>query len=212
MKSEDRKRWLEKFVETFMFHDVEVCINGGANFAAALALNVYTDALGGLINGNLTAKGVSELNYTTFLKRMGYSDAECMKYYENVRCGLAHQYFIKNEFVIGSWQVFEGGKGIREALEVICFVNQTYFDEFKKAYFEYKAELLASKGDLAEKFDRALAGETLPHEVKAYYDLSTVMTSLSAGAISGGALIFVPTAGPMEPVSREGSANADPSS
>lgn len=182
-----------------MFHDVKVCIDGGANFSAALSLSVYTDALGGLINGNLAETGVSELNYTTFLKRMGYSPAAAKKYYIAVRCGLAHQYFIKGEHTIGKWTPEVGSKGIREALDVICFINEAYFEEFKKAYFDYKAELLANKDDLAANFDKALADPTIPYQVKAVADPSTIQTSLAVGMVSGSTLIFVPTAGPMPP-------------
>ena len=182
-----------------MFHDVQVCIDGNANFAAALALNVYTDALGGLINGNLAESSVSELNYTTFLQRMGYTPTVAKKYYKAVRCGLAHQYFIKGEHVIGKMTPEMGSKGIREALDVICFINEPYFAEFKKAYFDYKAELLAGKGSLPSNFDKALADPTIPYQVKAVADPSAIVPSLGVGMISGSALIFVPTAGPMPP-------------
>jgi len=180
-----------------MFHDVKTCIEGGANFSAALSLSVYTDALGGLINGNLAETGVSELNYTTFLKRMGYTPDQAAKYYRAVRCGLAHQYFIKGEHVIGIMTPEVGSKGIREALDVICFINEAYFAEFKKAYFDYKSELLAGNGNLPANFDRALSDPTIPYQVKAVADPNTVQVSLAVGAISGVSLIFVPTAGPM---------------
>jgi len=201
MNSADRKKWLEKFVEQFMFHDVQVCIDGNANFAGALALSVYTDALGGLINGKLAESGVSELNYTTFLERMGYSPAQAKKYYDAVRCGLAHQYFIKGEHVVGTMTPEVGSKGMREALDVICFINEAYFEEFKKAYFQYKADLLAGQGNLPANFDKALSDPTIPYAVKSYADSSAVQVSLSVGAVSGVSLIFVPEMGPWPPKS-----------
>ena len=44
-----------------------------------------------------------------------------------------------------------GSKGIREALDVICFINEAYFAEFKKAYFDYKSELLCRKRESARE-------------------------------------------------------------
>jgi hypothetical protein len=66
----DREKWLEKFVEDYMFHDIEVCIKGNANFTVALALSVYTEVVGGLVNGSLTISGNSGRNYVTFLARI----------------------------------------------------------------------------------------------------------------------------------------------
>jgi len=37
MKEEQREKWLEKFVEGYMFRDIKVCLDGYANFADALA-------------------------------------------------------------------------------------------------------------------------------------------------------------------------------
>jgi len=116
-----------------------------------------------------------------------------------VRCGLAHQYFIKGEHTIGKWTPEVGSKGIREALDVICFINEAYFAEFKKAYFDYKAEFLANKDDLPANFDKALADPTIPYQAKAVADPNTIRTALGVGRVSGSALIFVPTAGPMPP-------------
>ncbi len=159
----------------------------------------YTDALGGLINGTLADRVPSGMNYKTFLARMGYSPEHCKSYYEAVRCGLAHQYFIKGEHMIGTMTPEVGSKGIREALDVICFINEAYFAEFKKAYFTYKAELLAGDALLERNFDKALSDPTIPYQVKAVADPSTLQVSLGVGAISGVSLIFTPTMGPWPP-------------
>ena len=181
-----------------MFHDVQVCIDNNANFAAALTLSVYTDAIGGLINGNLTQSGVSATNYKTFLERMGYSRTESEKYYVDVRCGLAHQYFIKGENTVASWST-SVTKGIYEYQDVLYFFTQNYFKEFKDAYFRYKTELLAGVGNLQANFDLALGGSTLPYEVRSYHDPTVPQTSLFSSNVSGSVIIFVPTAGPMPP-------------
>lgn len=161
----DRQKWLEKFVEEFMFNDVQACINGRANFTAALALSVYTDALGGLVNGKLTEEGVSRENYSTFLKMMGYNDSECQRYFKEVRSGLVHQYFIKgqNTIVIESDPTL---KGIYETGGIIFFIVRNYFEEFKKSYSKYKSDLLAGDTNLQSNFDKALAGEEIPESVR----------------------------------------------
>lgn len=94
----NRVVWLEKYIENFMFHDVQVCLDGDANFAAALMLSVYTEFIGGLINGTVSDnEGVGRENYKTFLNKMGYIDSsKNTRYYYKIRCGLAHQYFIKD--------------------------------------------------------------------------------------------------------------------
>jgi hypothetical protein len=199
LDAKDRQAWLEKFVEGFMFHDVDACINGGANFAAALTLNVYTDALGGLIKGQLAERNVSEPNYTAFLSRMGYTPDECHEYYVTVRCGLAHQYFIKGENTIGNMTLALGGKGIRKVDDVLYFINKTYFDEFKTAYFAYKTELLAGTSPLPVNFDQALSHPNIPYEAKAY-NPSTIVPSAVSSSVSTSILIFVPSAGPMPPL------------
>jgi len=195
----ERQKWLEKFVEQFMFHDVQVCLDGKANFAAALTLSAYTEAIGRLINGNLTDEKGSFVNYITFLKRMGYSEVEAATYYKVVRCGLAHQYFIKGEHTISPFSIFTSPKGIHEQNGVVYFFTETYFDEFKVAYFSYKNDLLAGVGDLQLKFDLAMEGATLPYGVKSVYDPSipSVMWP-PVGMVSGAPIIFVPTFGPVD--------------
>jgi hypothetical protein len=181
-----------------MFHDVQVCINNQANFAAALTLGVYTDALGGLINGNLTQSGVRANNYRTFLERMGYSPTESERYYKDIRCGLAHQYFIKGENTVADWSP-SISKRIYELNGIIYFFTENYFREFKDAYRRYKNELLSGVGNLQSNFDQALTGSSLPYDVVSYFNPAAVRTSLSTSQVSGSVLIFVPLAGPMSP-------------
>ncbi|MGD0395982.1 MAG: hypothetical protein ABSB26_03625 [Nitrososphaerales archaeon] len=198
MKSEQREKWLKKFVEGYMFRDIQVCLEGYANFAAALALSVYTDVLGGLINGNLTAKGESEANYSTFLGRMGYEPKKCEQYYRDIRCGLAHQYFIKGESTVAR-VALEKTKGIHERDGITYFFADTYFEEFKEAYFIYKSEL-RSDTSLQAMFDKALSDEIIPYQARKYFDPSTTPLSYEVGAISpvsGSVVIFMPKMGPM---------------
>jgi len=183
-----------------MFNDIDACIKGRANFAAALVLSAYTEILGGLTNGTLTERKASGSNYRVFLARMGYSPEECSAYYDSVRCGLVHQYFIKgNQINIGMSTPVLGTKGLRDAFGVISFIIESYVAEFKKAYFTYKAELLLGEGLLPANFDKALGDETVP--VAARADAS--IHSLGASTISTDVTILVPEFGPMPPRPKE---------
>jgi len=90
-------------LKSFMFSDIKVAIDGGANYLAALALSTYTEYLGGLLSGTLTSH--LGQNYTKFIQK--YFDSEYMVLdsrlrkdgfnglYEAVRSGLVHEYFMK---------------------------------------------------------------------------------------------------------------------
>jgi len=97
----------------FIFHDIQTCIQGRANFIAALALLSYTEYLGGLISGNLGVRTESKNNFNKALKyfpeeylnvdsslKIEYQDKNGRVkpddgIYAIYRCGLAHEYFIK---------------------------------------------------------------------------------------------------------------------
>jgi hypothetical protein len=151
------REWLEGYVESWMFKDIIACIKGEANYAAALALSVYTEVLGGLIKGNLETP--SKDNYKAFLTYMGYSDEEAEDIYRHVRCGLVHRYFIKRESTVHMWK--PSRKGIVSKEDRIDFYVVKYFQEFQDAYYKYKDDLLAGKEDLLEKLE-ALYSKDIP--------------------------------------------------
>lgn len=153
--------WLGQFVEGFMFNDVQACIDGKANFAGALALSVYSEILGGLRIGRMDEDADK---YKAFLKEMGYDDNEAGHAYGQVRCGLVHQYFLKQESTIHMREQSE--RGLVFGQQRIDFYVTKYFEEFKKAYFKYKRELLSDKDDLLENFEKATMIETLPLSAK----------------------------------------------
>lgn len=186
-------------MEGNLFEDLRNCIKVKANFVTALALSAYTEALGGLINGDLTDKGDTKKNYRTFLERMGYSPVESEKYYYDVRCGLTHAIFIKGAKTSVAKVGVNEKKGIVERDGGLFFLIMNYMAEFQDAYNKYKEELLAGKDNLQTMFDKAMAGNRMPDEARKIFDPAIVTASLFSTPYSGGALIFVPTAGPMPP-------------
>jgi len=161
------REWLEKVVEKWMIKDINACIEGKANYTAALALSVYTEVLGGLITGNLENSSSEKdgfKNYKTFLTRMGYSEKKVGKIYGLVRCGFVHQYFIKKESTV---YMNDGTKGIDIKNDRIDFYVEKYFQEFQDAYYKYKNDLLAGKEDLLEKLEEALSSKDIPSAARA---------------------------------------------
>ncbi|HET7006241.1 MAG TPA: hypothetical protein VFK65_12145, partial [Candidatus Binatia bacterium] len=84
--------------------ELDWALRGAAANLAALGLVAYTEFLGGIVTGNLGHKGSSRSNFRAFLPYLG-SDYEDLArrgidIYERIRCGLAHEYFIKGESTI----------------------------------------------------------------------------------------------------------------
>lgn len=181
-----------------MFKDIRNSIDSQSNFATALILNTYTEVLGGFVRGTLE-KGESERNYEAFMLRMEYREEEAENYYDRVRCGLVHQYFIKDEASIGIRNISDKPRGIVEVNGVIYFGAETYFDEFKKAYFSYKDDLLNGVDNLAQNLDKVSKGERMPTEARRIYDPlesdnwirdGGVLATSTYVAVSGSSFIF----------------------
>ena len=164
-RREAARKWLEKYVEQFMFNDIKACIEGKANFAAALALSVYSKILGGLLNGAFEDKGDGKFNnHKTFLEHMGYKDAG--RIYGLVRGGLTHQYFIKQESTVFLWGTTEKHKGIVIAGDNIEFHVVDYFQEFQSAYARMKREILEGDPKALTNFEKAVGAKTIPSEAQ----------------------------------------------
>jgi len=86
----------------FQVGDLKKCAQ--ANFLVAIGLMTSTEFLGGLITGDLGLKGAVEHRFETGFKYLGPPYEELlikkkktvMDIYENIRCGLAHQYLPTN--------------------------------------------------------------------------------------------------------------------
>lgn len=155
----DLLNWCRTTVKERMFHDIDACIDKQVDFVVALALSSYTEVLGGIVNGTLTNIPDNKTNYLSFLSRMKYSPEECEKYYYLVRCGLVHQYFVKNKSQIGN--DIGNKRGIEVHDGYIYFDTRKYYNELREAFDEYLTQL---KDDIAlqTKLSQIFANNTVP--------------------------------------------------
>jgi hypothetical protein len=99
----DITNFFKQYVWGFMIGNVEVAKNDNLNFLVALGLSSYTEIMGGLVTGLLRTKNNGGKNYRSFLPYLGryYVDLDQrIDLYSRVRCGLAHEYFIKGSGMV----------------------------------------------------------------------------------------------------------------
>ena len=107
-------------IERSMLYDIDQSINAGTNFLTALGLVSYIEFFGGLITGEGGLQSKSRSNFYAAYNRLGESYNQFDKqmksrfrtktkqgkkrrshdFYDIVRCGLVHEYFVKKDFVI----------------------------------------------------------------------------------------------------------------
>lgn len=98
------EEFVDEVVKKWMYHDIREAIRGKANFLATLGLMAYTEIMGGLVTGKLRGelvkgkwKSRSKENFKEFVKKYFppsyHSHVDLL--YKKVRCGLVHEYFIK---------------------------------------------------------------------------------------------------------------------
>lgn len=152
-------------LESFWFHDLQVAVDGGANYLAALGLVSYTEVIGGLVLGTLGDPqdgGVSKRIRAAW-RRMGPAYAaladDSSGYPDRVRNGLAHTYFMKVESTVAMHRHPLGAapSGIFEDSERLVFVVVPYLRAFKAMFDDYRVELLQARSTgLRGSFSRAL--------------------------------------------------------
>ncbi len=168
--------FFDEYVRGFMKNDIGGANNIGANFLVALGLSDYTEVLGGLVTGDLKVKRKAAANYRAFLPYLGdyyVSLNQQIDLYDRVRCGLAHEYFIKGDAIIARSLVDPNGKpdkvpgilyidksaivtiqtdaGPRQIPEdTIVFGTRNYARDFANGCETYYSELIAEF-----KFDSA---------------------------------------------------------
>jgi len=150
--------FFDKIVFGWMYDDINAAIDGDANFLAALGLMEYTEILGGMVvtekrikNGITVNEFPKECgkNFDAFLPYLG----ECYEkldenlkggLYGRVRCGLAHEYFIKGSAEIHMDYKDNIDCGIIWEKEKDCvhFYVKNYFEDFKKAAESFYPELI----------------------------------------------------------------------
>ena len=102
--------WMLKDIK----REIEIAKSGkdAGNVLCALGLMAYTEFMGSLMPSNENVKYSSQI-FNEFLRYMGkeYSDLLDVKkinVYDHFRCGLAHEYFIKNTCTIAMLNSTEG--------------------------------------------------------------------------------------------------------
>lgn len=154
--------FLKEFIYGFMFNDINAVIIGKANFLAALGLMEYTEIVGGLVTGKLQEKKCCKQNFEAFIQYLGQPYIDLNKdinLYDRVRCGLAHEYFIKGPATI--WMSSDNpipcGILYNKDKDWINFVVIKYFDDFKSAICVYQRQLVHEKNEkLIKTFKKAL--------------------------------------------------------
>ena len=132
--------------------ELDWALRGAAANLAALGLVAYTEFLGGIVTGNLGHKGSSRSNFRAFLPYLG-SDYEDLArrgidIYERIRCGLAHEYFIKGESTI--WPQASAPCGIVSSLNgPTYFILSVYRDHLFSGARKLRDEILEDQSGSA---------------------------------------------------------------
>ncbi len=175
-----------------MARDLESANNQGANFLVALGLSIYTEVLGGLVTGALKQKGKGKSNYEAFLPYLGQHYVNLnnrIGLYDRVRCGLAHEYFIKgpNKSIVrtlvdknGSSDnvpgilysdpsaplvaLIDSPQPVSVPADTIIFGTRNYYRDFMKGVEQYHRELIeeCSKDSTRHRLLPLLAGVLTP--------------------------------------------------
>ena len=132
--------------------ELDWALRGAAANLAALGLVAYTEFLGRIVTGNLGHKGSSRSNFRAFLPYLG-SDYEDLArrgidIYERIRCGLAHEYFIKGESTI--WPQASAPCGIVSSLNgPTYFILSVYRDHLFSGARKLRDEILEDQSGSA---------------------------------------------------------------
>lgn len=184
MMPEEITGFFDQYVRGFMYHDIsEATDKAAANFLVALGLSVYTEVTGGLVTGELKNPSWASKNYKAFLNYMGSYYVQLdnrINLYKRVRCGLAHEYFIKGPGIVARTLVDQNGSPenvpgillsakdsplsiITESgprtlpMDTIAFGLRNYFRDFQRAVDRYHQDLLRPENlHLIAKFEKAL--------------------------------------------------------
>ena len=171
------KDFIDTFVKGWMYHDIKEAIKGKANFLAALGLLSYTEFMGGLVTGQLRNRQYSQENFKQFI--CDYFPKEYKDYadnlYEEVRCGLVHEYFVKETNAANATIKYLTGKmgkvinnpddpegtanydcacAIKMKDGKIEFNVNQYFKDFKSAVEKYLGAVSRNTPSLKDNFSR----------------------------------------------------------
>ncbi|MGC4089442.1 MAG: hypothetical protein QM756_16445 [Polyangiaceae bacterium] len=120
---------------------------GGGNLLAALGLLCYTEFAGKLMFGHVRKDGrdKASANFNSFFDELGAEYAALRAkhdIYDLFRCGLAHEYYIKETCTVFMFAK-EQGIGIRERPDgTFAFVVEDYCRDLKAAFPKVEAALI----------------------------------------------------------------------
>ena len=149
-----------------MHRDLDWALRGAADNLAALGLVAYTEFLGGLVTGDLGCHGTSGSNFRAFLPCLGSDYAglaqQGVDIYERVRCGLAHEYFIKGESTI--WSQASARCGIISSPDgPTYFIVSVYRDHLFSGARKLRDEILEDQsGSALTRAKKALSTVGIP--------------------------------------------------
>ncbi len=125
----------EHFLGRFWLRRAKVH-SGGGNFMAALALLSYTEFAGRLKNNDFSDQN-SRKNFDDFFKDLGPSYQQFLSQhnaYKIFRCGLAHEYYVKQDCIIVVRSRSRPATGIGFDGKQYFFIIEPYFRDFKNAF------------------------------------------------------------------------------
>jgi len=149
MTEKEMNCFLEEYIETWLYHDIEICLSNNANFACALLICCGIDFIGSLIKGR-------ERGFSEFMSPEYFPEISCgqSKEIKNIfRNGLVHQFFPKDNSSIGG--------GFSELHLKVNPAGGLHLDprqfsvDFKKAADKYK-EKLQSNEKLKDNFEKRI--------------------------------------------------------
>ena len=121
-------------------------VPGGGNLLAALGLLCYTEFAGGLKRGNCSQRQ-NRANFTAFFDELGpkYKELnEKRNVYTDLRCGLVHEYYVKERCEIAMLSKGED-VGVWWNGDKYFFVVERYFEDFRRAFLELERRLYPNK-------------------------------------------------------------------
>lgn len=146
--------------------ELDWTLRGAAANLAALGLVAYTEFLGGITTGDLGHKDASGSNFCAFLPYLGPDYVQLSQkgvdIYKHVRCGLAHEYFIKGKSTIWSQASVSCGI-ISSANGPIYFIVSVYRDHLFAGAQKLRDEILEDQdGSAIARAKKALSAVGIP--------------------------------------------------
>ena len=158
MSKQDVEHFFNEYIFGFIFVDIQREIDlarsgeNAGNFLSALGLLCYTEFMGGIAVQSFKGRARSRFNRFLYLMGSGYQDFDNqVNVYSVFRCGMAHEYFIKENCKICMLNNGETlGIGIQRNGQYY-FVVERYFTDFASACKTLYKNILAEPNPMIPK-------------------------------------------------------------